>query len=247
MTEHAPVALVTGAALRLGAAIAKRLHNDGFRVLVHYRRSRAPAEALVRTLNGRQADSAALVAGDLADATVPEALAADTLAAFGRCDLLVNNASSFYPTAIGAVGAADWDELVGSNLRGPFFLAQALAPALADQDGSIVNIADIHASRPLRGYAVYSIAKAGLVMMTQALARELAPAVRVNAVAPGAILWPEDESSDWSRQRQQVEANIPLQRTGAPEDIADAVAYLAQARYVSGQVLAVDGGRSVVI
>ncbi len=247
MSESAPVALVTGAAVRVGAAIARHLHAQGYDVVLHYRRSREPAEALATEFNRHRSNSALLVAGDLAAASGPAAIAEAFFERYSRCDLLVNNASSFFSTTVEEVDAAIWDELIGSNLRGPFFLVQALLPALRGAQGSIVNLVDIHAERPLLGYSIYSIAKAGLVMLTRSLARELAPEVRVNAVAPGAILWPEDPDDVWGRERDAILKRVPLGRTGTPEDIAGAVAYLAAAPYVTGQILAVDGGRSVVV
>ncbi len=242
-----PVALVTGAALRLGAGIVRRLHGSGYSVAVHYRSSSAAATALTDELNGLRPGSADLVAGDIAQEGGPEALAVDVMARWGGCDVLVNNASAFFPTPMGEVTAADWDALVGSNLRGPFFLVQALLPTLRERCGVVVNLIDIHAERPLPDYPVYSMAKAGLAMMTRALARDLAPEVRVNGVAPGAILWPEDPDDAWGSQRASILERIPLGRTGESQDIADAVAYLVGAPYVTGQILAVDGGRSVVL
>lgn len=247
MAEQRPVALVTGGAVRVGAAISRRLHADGFDVALHYRRSRRPAEELAAELNDVRADSAFLVAGDLAATGGPQTIAAGFLDRGTTCDLLVNNASSFFPTAVDEADDAAWDELFGSNLRGPFFLIQTLLPALQAGQGAIVNLVDIHAERPLAGYPVYSMAKAGLVMLTRSLARELAPLIRVNGVAPGAILWPEDPDDAWGREQEAILKRIPLGRTGTPEDIADAVVYLARAPYVTGQILAVDGGRSVVI
>ena len=185
-------ALVTGAARRIGAAIARRLHAAGANVVLHYRGAEAEASALEAELNVARAGSAAKVKADLLAPIAPRLLLGSALERFGRLDVLVNNASSFYPTAIGSIEAGHWDELIGSNLRAPLFIAQEAAPAIRKQRGSIVNIADIHAERPLKGYAVYSIAKAGLVAMTRVLALELGPEVRVNAVAPGAIAWPED-------------------------------------------------------
>lgn len=247
MRDAPPVALVTGAAVRVGAAIARRLHAQGYDVALHYRRSREPAEALATEFNRQRGNSAMLVAGDLASAAGPSAIAAAFLERYARCDLVVNNASSFFPSAVEEVDAGVWNELLGSNLRGPFFLVQALLPALRESGGSVVSITDIHAERPLLGYPVYSIAKAGLVMLTRSLARELAPEVRVNAVAPGAILWPEDPDDTWGREQEAILKRVPLGRTGTPEDIAGAVVYLATAPYVTGQILAVDGGRSVVV
>jgi pteridine reductase len=176
----------------------------------------------------------------------PKALVDAALQRFARLDILVNNASAFFPTAVGEIEASHWEELIGANLRAPLFLAQAAAPQLAFAGGAIVNIADIHAERPLKGYVVYSIAKAGLVALTRSLALELAPAVRVNAVAPGAIAWPEDGQFD-AAERGRIVATTPLARTGAPEEIAQAVHFLCSAPFVTGQVLAVDGGRSIFL
>lgn len=246
MTEslHGKVALVTGAARRVGAAIARRLHAAGAEVLIHYRGSEDDASRLEAELNALRADSALRLKADLLAANAPQALIGAALERRGRLDLLVNNASMFYATAIGGIGAAQWDELIGSNLRAPMFLSQAAAPHLSAARGSIVNIVDVHAEHPLRGYPVYSVAKAGLAALTRSLALELAPAVRVNAVAPGAILWPEDGQFE-PGGRERVIAATPLARIGAPEDIAGAVLYLATAPFVTGHVLAVDGGRSV--
>jgi pteridine reductase len=243
---HGKVALVTGAARRVGATIARRLHAAGASVLVHYRGSEKEAAALEAELNAARAGSAVRVKADLLAPVAPRALLEAALARFGRLDLLVNNASTFYPTALGAIEAGHWEELVGANLRAPLFLAQAAAPQLAQAHGAIVNIVDIHAERPLKGYLVYSVAKAGLAALTRALALELAPEVRVNAVAPGAILWPEDDQFD-PRERERIVASTPLARRGAPQDIAHAVAFLASAPYVTGQMLAVDGGRSIFL
>ncbi len=237
-----PVAIVTGAARRIGAVIAGQLHDKGLNVVIHCRGSRSEADALSARLNERRAGSTIVVQADLVEDAAPEEIVAATLAAFGRIDVLVNNASAFYPTPVDEATQAHWDELMASNLRAPFFLSQACASHLAVNAGAIVNLVDIHALVPMQRHAVYCQAKAGLVMQTRSLARELAPDVRVNAVAPGAILWPEHEQSP------EAEANIldriPMQRPGRPEDIAGAVAYLAlDAPYVTGQILAVDGGR----
>lgn len=240
------VALVTGAARRLGAAIARRLHAAGARVVIHHRGAEREAAELEAQLNAARGDSALRVKGDLLAPIAPQALVGAALQRWKRLDLLVNNASTFYATAVGEIEAAQWEELVGSNLRAPLFLAQAAAPHLAETRGSIVNIVDIHAERPLKGYLVYSVAKAGLAALTRALALELAPAVRVNAVAPGAIAWPEDGQFE-PRERERVIATTPLGRTGTPEDIAQAVHYLATAPFVTGHMLAVDGGRSLVL
>jgi pteridine reductase len=239
-------ALVTGAARRLGAAIARRLHAAGASVAIHYRGSGKEAAALEVELNGLRARSAARLQADLLEPAAPGNLVAAVLARFGRLDLLVHNASLFYPVPAGKIEARHWEELTGSNLRAPLFLSQAAAPELARREGAIVSIADIHAERPLRGYPVYSIAKAGLAAMTRSLALEFAPAVRVNAVAPGAIAWPEDGQFD-PAERARIVATTPLSRTGTPAEIAEAVLFLATAGFVTGQVLAVDGGRSVFL
>jgi pteridine reductase len=239
-------ALVTGAAKRIGAAIARRLHAAGANVVLHYRGAEAEAAALEAELNAARAGSAAKVKADLLAPIAPRLLLGSALERFGRLDVLVNNASSFYPTAIGSIESVHWDELIGSNLRAPLFIAQEAAPAIRKQRGAIVNITDIHAERPLKGYPVYSIAKAGLVALTRVLALELGPEVRVNAVAPGAIAWPEDGQFP-PDERARVVATTPLQRVGAPAEVARAVHFLATAPFVTGQILAVDGGRSVFL
>jgi pteridine reductase len=239
-------ALITGAARRIGAAIARRLHAAGANVVLHYRGAEPDAAALEAELNAARAGSALKVKADLLAPIAPKALVGAAVDAYGALDVLVNNASSFYPTAVGAIEAAHWEELIGSNLRAPLFLAQEAAPALARRNGAIVNIVDIHAERPLKGYAVYSIAKAGLAAMTRALALELGPAVRVNAVAPGAIAWPEDGQFP-PPERGRIVGTTPLARLGKPGEIAQAVHFLATASFVTGQVLAVDGGRSVFL
>jgi len=239
-------ALVTGGARRVGAAIARRLHAAGAKVLLHYRDSEADAARLESELNALRARSAAKVKAELLAPVAPRALVAGAIEAFGRLDILVNNASSFFPVAVGAMESSHWEELIGSNLRAPLFISQQAAPELAKNEGSIVNIVDIHAERPLKGYALYSIAKAGLAALTRALALELAPRVRVNGVAPGAIAWPDDGQFP-DAERSRILATTPLGRTGAPEDIARAVHFFASAPYVTGQILAVDGGRSIFI
>ncbi len=237
-------ALVTGAGVRIGAAIARRLHDAGAGVAVHYRSSATPADSLVAELNSLRPGSAFTVQADLLDtARLPE-LIGRVLKAAGRLDILVNNASSFYPTPLADVTEAQWEDLIGTNLKAPLFLAQAAVDELRRRRGNIVNIVDIHASRPLRQHVVYGPAKAGLAMLTRSLARDLAPDVRVNGVSPGAILWPE---SGWSEKAQAgVLRQIPLGRVGDPEDVAGCVLYLVRdATYVTGQIIAVDGGRSI--
>jgi len=238
--------LITGGARRVGAAIARRLHAAGAAVLIHYRDSEADATSLVAELNAARAKSAAKVKAELLAPIAPRALVGAALESFGRLDLLVNNASSFFPVALGDIEPSHWEELIGSNLRAPLFICQQAAPELRKTSGAIVNIVDIHADRPLKGYPVYSIAKAGLAALTRSLAVELGPAVRVNAVAPGAIAWPEDGQFD-PAERQRIVATTPLARMGSPEDIAQAVHFLACASYVTGEIIAVDGGRSLFI
>jgi len=239
-------ALVTGGARRVGAAIARRLHAAGAKVLLHYRDSEADAARLEAELNALRPRSAAKVKAELLAPVAPRALVGAALESFGRLDILVNNASSFFPVDVGAMEPSHWEELIGSNLRAPLFIAQQAAQELDKNQGCIVNIVDIHAERPLKGYALYSIAKAGLAAMTRSLALELAPRVRVNGVAPGAIAWPEDGQFP-DAERARIVATTPLARTGSPEDVARAVHFLACAPYVTGQVLAVDGGRSIFI
>jgi len=241
------VALVTGASQRIGAAIAAELHAAGCSVLLHCRSTRAAADALAATLNTVRADSAAVLQADLASLPDVEALAAAATAHWNRLDLLVNNASGFFPTPIGTVSEAQWDSLFGSNLKGPFFLCQALAPALRASHGAIVNIVDVYAELPLAQHAVYTMAKAGVGMMTRALAQELGPAVRVNGVAPGAILWPAETNPELDHTKADaLLAQTALKRIGDVSDIARAVRYLGlEAGYVTGQILAVDGGRTL--
>ncbi len=248
MEAEAPVALITGSARRLGAAIAEALHARGYRTVIHYRSSAAEAQALAGHLNGRRAESACALEAELNDLAAIEDLARRSLSQWGRLDLLVNNASSFYPTPLEASTEADWDDLMASNLRAPFFLTKHLAPALREAGGAVVNLADVYAERPRRNYPIYNAAKAGLVALTKSLARDLAPEVRVNAVAPGAILWSEPSGGDKADADQPFLARVPLGRMGEPSDIAGAVVFLAcDAPYITGQVLQVDGGRSVDI
>lgn len=243
MNAEMPVALVTGAARRIGAVIAATLHAAGYRVVIHCRRSVNEADALAARLNAARPDSALVLCAELLDHDAIATLGEKAANAWGRLDLLVNNASSFHPTHIGATTHEQWNDLIGSNLAAPYFLVQATAPFLAASHGAIVNLVDVHAQRPLAGHAVYSTAKAGLHMLTRAQALELAPGIRVNGIAPGAILWPE-AGMDAEEQRR-ILADIPLQRTGTPQDIADAVLFLARSEYITGQIIAVDGGRSL--
>lgn len=242
------VALITGAAKRVGAVIAETLHGQGFNVIIHYRGSEQEAATLRDRLNARRASSAAIVQADLLRVADFPRLAEQAIALFGRLDALVNNASSFYPTPIGEIDEQAWDDLIGSNVKAPVFLAQAFARELQKNAGAIVNIADIHAERPMRNHLVYNIGKAGLVAATRSLARELGPEVRVNAVAPGANVWPEDMSFIDAAARQRIVDYSVLKRNGQPEDIAAAVKFLIMdAHFVTGHILAVDGGRSIVM
>jgi pteridine reductase len=241
------IVLITGGGKRVGAAICRRLHAAGANLMLHYRTSAGEARLLQAELNGAREDSVALIQADLLDLNKLPAMVEQTVSKFGRLDALVNNASSFFPTPIGAITPEAWDDLIGTNLRAPLFLAQAAAPALRKAQGAIVNIADIHAERPLKNFVAYSIAKAGVIGMTRSLARELAPEVRVNAVAPGPILWPDDSSFD-ELSRQRIISHTPLRREGEPDDVAKAVHFLlADATYVTGETINVDGGRHVAL
>ena len=238
------VVLVTGAARRIGAAIVTRLHASGACVAIHFRGSADEATALADRLNAARADSARTFQADLLDTAALPRLVDDVVAWSGRLDGLVNNASTFYPTPVGEITEAHWEDLVGSNFKAPLFLIQAAADELRRTRGGIVNIVDIHAQRPLRDHAVYGPAKAALAMLTRSLAKDLAPEVRVNGVSPGAILWPEDGMSD--AVKQTILRQVPLERPGDPDDIAGCVLYLLRdAGYVTGQIVAVDGGRSI--
>ncbi len=241
-------ALVTGAAARIGASIVEALHERGCDVLLHYNSSKEAARRLADRLNSARPDSAFLVSAELSSPAGVEHLASETKSRFSQLDILVNNASRFYPTLPGETLAWQWDDLLNSNLRGPYFLVQALLGELRAAQGAVINLVDVHADRPMRGHAVYSISKAGMAMMTRALARELGPGIRVNGVAPGAILWPESEQPGIDKQggRQAILSRTALGRIGEPADIAGAVCYLAlDAPYITGQILAVDGGRSL--
>jgi pteridine reductase len=236
--------LITGAARRVGAAIARALHAAGANLVLHYRSSAEDAAELARELNKARPGCTSLVSADLLEIDQLPALAHAAAEAFGGLDILVNNASSFYPTPVGDITEIDWDDLIGTNLKAPLFLSQAVAPALRASQGLIVNLADIHGMRPLRRHPVYSIAKAGLIMLTRSLARELGPHVRVNAIAPGPVLWPED-GLDTALQAEIIDRTA-LKRPGSAEDVARAVLFFAtEAPYITGQILAVDGGRSV--
>ncbi len=242
---HGKVVLITGGAKRVGAASARLLHAAGATLMIHYRSSATDARALQSELNAIRPDSVALIQADLLDINGLPSLIHQTVATFGGLDVLLNNASTFYPTPVGNIGEKDWIELMGSNLKAPMFLSQAAAPELKKRRGCIINITDIHAERPMKNYVVYSVAKAGLVGLTKSLARELAPEVRVNGIAPGPIMWPEDDASFDEVSRQRIVSHTMLKRGGDPNDIALAVRFFAMdSNFVTGQILAVDGGRS---
>ena len=237
-------ALITGAARRIGATLARTLHSHGANVVVHFGSSSADADALVAELNAQRAGSALAAQADLRETGTLEAFVADIAAQTGRLDVLLNNASTFYPTPLEDLTESQWDDLIGTNLKAPLFLAKAATPFLQESGGQIVNIVDIHAQRPLKNHPVYGPAKAGLAMLTRSLAKDLAPEVRVNGVSPGAILWPEDGMSD--KAEQSILKQVPLKRMGEPEDIARTILFLVKdAPYITGQIIAVDGGRSV--
>lgn len=240
------VILVTGGAKRVGAAICRRLHTLGARLIIHYRSSFDEAKALQDELNTRRTGSVAIVQGDLLDTDLLQDMIENAAHRYGRLDALINNASSFFSTPLMQCSMEDWEDLIGSNLRAPLFLSQAAAPHLKKQSGCIVNIVDIHTERPLKNYVIYNAAKGGLLSLTKSLAVEMAPEVRVNGVSPGAILWPED--GEWADEtaRQQIIATTLLKRCGEPDDIARTVQFLiADAPYITGQIIAVDGGRSI--
>lgn len=237
-----PVALITGAARRIGAEITRTLHQRGLDVIIHCRNSRDEADALAADLNRLRDNSAQVLVADLSDPDDVRRLARDAMELAGRLDVLVNNASSFYPTPLADATDEDWDALIHSNLRAPYVLIQNLAPSLREQGGSVINLVDVYAEKPLAEHSLYCIAKAGLAMLTRSLARELGPDVRVNGVSPGPILWPEAGQDN----QAEILAASALKRAGKPADIANTVAFLAlDADFVTGQILAVDGGRSL--
>ena len=241
-----PVVLITGAARRVGAVIAHTLHAAGYDVALHYRHSAAEATTLADTLERQRAGSTLLLQGELADTAALPALVESLLAHYGRLDALVNNASAFYPTPVGEATPTQWNELFASNAQAPFFLSQAAVPALREAQGGIVNLLDIYAERPLANHPLYCMAKAALAAMTRSLALDLAPLVRVNGVAPGAVMWPSDGKP--YDDQQAMLARTPMQRAGTPEDVAGAVLWLLRdAPFVTGQVLRVDGGRTLSV
>lgn len=236
--------LITGAAKRIGAACARLLHSEGCNIFIHYRSSARDAQRLCDELNQKRFGSAAMMQANLLNMAELEQVAAEAQNTWGGIDVLVNNASTFYPGAVSEVTEQQWDELLGGNLKAPFFLSKALSGTLADNSGCIINIVDIHAERGLLGFPVYSISKAGLAAMTKVLAKEFGPSVRVNGIAPGAILWPENELSEQSKA--EILQRVILKRRGDPADIAKAVLYLIRdADYVTGQILSIDGGRTL--
>jgi pteridine reductase len=238
------VVLITGGARRVGAEIARTLHAAEANILIHYRASAAAAIALADQFNQMRPHSAAIHPGHLATAGAPDKLVAAALLEFGRLDILINNASSFYPTPLGQITEPQWDDLMGSNLKAPLFLSQAAAPSLAKQHGLIINLIDIHALRPLKSHLLYSTAKAGLAMLTRALARELGPHIRVNGIAPGPVLWPEGDMDE--HLKREIIEKTALKRHGTPQDVARTALFLARdAPYITGQIIAVDGGRSI--
>lgn len=245
MTESNPTALITGGAKRIGQEIARSLHGCGHNVMIHYRSSAGAAQALVTELNQQRAGSAEMIAADLLDITEIPKIIDFCIASYGRLDVLINNASTFYPTPIELIEDEFWNDLVGSNLKAPAFMVKHAAPYLREANGCIVNIVDINARRPLANHPVYCAAKAGLEMLTRSLARDLAPEIRVNAVAPGAILWPEHGNSEI--EQAELLQRVPLARMGQPSDVGKVVQFLVNdAPYITGQTITVDGGRSVV-
>jgi len=236
--------LITGAARRIGAECARMLHQQGCNIFLHYRTSKKEALQLSEELNAIRADSVKIVQADLLKIDELSLLVEEVKSTWGGLDVLINNASAFYPQQVGSVTEKDWDELLGSNLKAPFFLSQRFSELLAEKQGCIVNIIDIHAERGLKGYPVYSIAKAGLAAMTKVLAKELGPDIRVNAVSPGAVLWPEAEMSE--QQKSEIIQRVALKKTGNPSDIAKAVKFLVdESPYITGQIITVDGGRTL--
>ena len=240
------VVLITGGAKRVGSSICRLLHDGGAKLMIHYRNSVGEARALQSELNLQRPNSAAIIQGDLLNLAVLPSLIQETVSHFGHLDVLIHNASSYYATEIGEIGDDQWEDLIGTNLKAPLFLAQAAAHELRKQQGCIINITDMHVERPKKGYVVYSVAKAGLVTLTKSLAQELGPDVRVNAIAPGPVLWPEDNPQFDEVYRQRVISQTLLKRIGEGDDVAKAVRFLIQdAPFITGQVIAVDGGRSL--
>jgi len=246
-SNNEKVVLITGSSHRIGAQIARTLHEAGFKLILHYRDSKKGAEQLAADLNLARSESAALIQGELSNVEAIERIAQTATSVWGRVDALINNASTFYPTPLGTGTGDDWDKLFNSNAKGPFFLSQALAPELKKNNGNIINIVDIYSEKPLKDHTIYCMAKAALNMMTKSLARELAP-IRVNGVSPGAILWPETDGEITEQSKQAILEKVPLGTTGQPSDIANTVKFLlCDGPYINGQIIAVDGGRSTNI
>ena len=240
------VVLITGAAKRVGASIAELCHQKGMRLAIHYRESAQQASRLCARFNQQRPQSAIAIAADLRDNDKLEPLISQVVNEWGQLDVLINNASSFYPIPLAKVTPHVWEDVIASNLKAPFFLAQLAAPYLKKQQGCIINLVDIQAHRPLKHYSVYCIAKAGLVMLTKSLAKELAPEVRVNAIAPGVVLWPDDETEFNEALREKIVARTALKRAGTPQDIANTAVFLINyANFITGQIITVDGGRSL--
>jgi pteridine reductase len=238
------VVLITGGARRVGAEIVRTMHGAGASVLIHYRSSAQAASALAEELDRARPGTAAIHGSDLLSDGEPEHLVAAAVRAFGGVDVLINNASSFAPSKIGEITRSQWNDLIGTNLQAPLFLAQAAVPSLSERRGLIINIVDIHGLRPLKGYPVYSTAKAGLAMLTRSLARELGPEIRVNGIAPGPVLWPEHDIDE--ALKREIVGKTALGRHGSPADVARTALFLAKdAPYITGQIIAVDGGRSI--
>ncbi|MDP5131327.1 MAG: pteridine reductase [Paraglaciecola sp.] len=237
------VMLVTGGAKRIGATTVQYFHQLGWNIVLHFNHSKEQALALSEELNAGRANSVKVVQGSLSTIADTEAVAVQAINSYGKLDALVNNASAFYPTPIGSITENDWLNLVGSNMQAPLFLAQYCTPSLQQNNGAIINMVDIHASHPLRSHTLYCMAKSALITMTQSLAQELAPKVRVNGIAPGAILWPESSLLD--EEKEKILKQIPLQKLGSMIDIAKGIEYLVNASYVTGQILTIDGGRSI--
>ncbi|MGV3582725.1 MAG: pteridine reductase [Methylophilus sp.] len=246
LNSESKVVLITGGAKRVGAAICRELHANGARLMVHYNTSKREAQALQAELNLQRPNSVAIIQGDLLNLNIVSSLVSETIQHFGRLDILINNASSYYPTELSQINEQNWLDLMGSNLKAPMFLAQAASNELRKNTGSIINITDMHIERPKKGYIVYSVAKAGLVTLTKSLAHELSPEVRVNAVAPGPVQWPDNNPQFDEVYKQRVISQTLLKRIGDPTDIAKAVKFLTfDAPFITGHVLAVDGGRSL--
>lgn len=238
------VVLITGAAKRVGASIAQLCHQQGMRLAIHYRESAQHASTLCERFNQQRPHSAIALAADLRNFDTLEHLISQVIDEWGQLDVLINNASSFYPMPLAKVTPGTWEDVIASNLKAPFFLSQLASPYLKKQQGCIINLVDIQAQRPLKNYSVYCIAKAGLVMLTKSLAKELGPEIRVNAIAPGIVLWPDDETEIKEALREKIIARNALKRAGTPQDIANSAIFLINyANFITGQIITVDGGR----